>query len=186
MKNIYILLTRSDTIVSRAILFCTGADYTHASLAYDGELNSLSSFARRDPRFALPAGLVRENICDGFYALHGGIPCMLLSLTVSDEAHRRIAERVESMLSVREEYGYSLLGLLTCFSGLPWERQRRYFCSQFVASVLTESGAVTLPKPPSLMHPCDFLDLPGARCLYQGPVSGLRWIRNAAPTLMVQ
>ena len=111
MKNIYILLTRSDTIVSRAILFCTGADYTHASLAYDGELNSLSSFARRDPRFALPAGLVRENICEGFYALHDGIPCMLLSLTVSDEAHRRIAERVESMLSVREEYGYSLLGL---------------------------------------------------------------------------
>ena len=113
MKNIYILLTRSDTIVSRAILFCTGADYTHASLAYDGELNCLSSFARRDPRFALPAGLVRENICEGFYALHDGIPCMLLSLTVSDEAHRRIAERVESMLSVREEYGYSLLGLLT-------------------------------------------------------------------------
>ena len=111
MKNIYILLTRSDTIVSRAILFCTGADYTHASLAYDGELNSLSSFARRDPRFALPAGLVRENICEGFYALHDGIPRMLLSLTVSDEAHRRIAERVESMLSVREEYGYSLLGL---------------------------------------------------------------------------
>ena len=89
MKNIYILLTRSDTIVSRAILFCTGADYTHASLAYDGELNSLSSFARRDPRFALPAGLVRENICEGFAALHDGIPGMLLSRTGRDEAHRR-------------------------------------------------------------------------------------------------
>ena len=55
-----------------------------------------------------------------------------------------------------------------------------------MASVLTESGAVALPKPPSLMHPCDFLDLPGTRCLYQGPVSGLRWIRSAAPTLMVR
>ena len=90
------------------------------------------------------------------------------------------------MLAERRRYRYDYAGLISCRLGIRRQKAYAYFCSQFVASVLTESGAVALPKPPSLMHPCDFLDLPGARCLYQGPVSGLRWIRSAAPTLMVQ
>ena len=44
--GIYILLTRSGTLLSGAISLFTGDSYTHVSLAFDPELRSLCSFAR--------------------------------------------------------------------------------------------------------------------------------------------
>ena len=39
MKTIYILLTRSGTLLSKLVYAATGANYTHASMAFDAELN---------------------------------------------------------------------------------------------------------------------------------------------------
>ena len=39
MKTIYILLTRSGTLLSKLVYAVTGASYTHASMAFDEELN---------------------------------------------------------------------------------------------------------------------------------------------------
>ena len=41
MKTIYILLTRSGTLLSKLVYAATGASYTHASMAFDEELNCL-------------------------------------------------------------------------------------------------------------------------------------------------
>ena len=41
MKTIYILLTRSGTLLSKLVYAVTGASYTHASMAFDEELNSV-------------------------------------------------------------------------------------------------------------------------------------------------
>ena len=41
MKTIYILLTRSGTLLSKLVYAVTGASYTHASMAFDEELNCL-------------------------------------------------------------------------------------------------------------------------------------------------
>ncbi len=38
MKTIYILLTRSGTLLSNLVYAVTGANYTHASLAFDEDL----------------------------------------------------------------------------------------------------------------------------------------------------
>lgn len=38
MKEIYILLTKSDTLFSKAIYRITRAEYTHASISLDREL----------------------------------------------------------------------------------------------------------------------------------------------------
>ena len=35
MKTIYILLTRSGTLLSKLVYAVTGASYTHASMAFD-------------------------------------------------------------------------------------------------------------------------------------------------------
>ena len=43
MKTIYILLTRSTTILSRLVHFVTEDTYTHAALAFDEELKTLYS-----------------------------------------------------------------------------------------------------------------------------------------------
>lgn len=48
MKTIYILLTRSGTLLSKLVYAVTGASYTHASMAFDEELNCLYSSTRKN------------------------------------------------------------------------------------------------------------------------------------------
>ena len=68
MPTIYILLTNTRTAFSRLIGWSTGETYTHVAIALDRELRKVYSFARRNPRFLLPAGLVREDVRAGVYA----------------------------------------------------------------------------------------------------------------------
>ena len=61
-RTIYILLTRSGTWFSRLIHLATADSYTHASIGLDGPIGPFYSFARKYSHFALPAGLVEEQI----------------------------------------------------------------------------------------------------------------------------
>ena len=175
MKSIFILLTRSHTLLSRLIGGLTGDPYTHVSIAFDKGLTVLYSFARRWASLPLPAGLVCERLDAGYYGRHGKIPCALLELQVSDEVHARAQERLEHMLSDARAYKYSILGLAMCKLNRPYRRQRYYFCSQFVGELLVFSGALTLPKPSCLMRPTDY-DLLGKQvvCRYRGALDLLR------------
>ena len=60
-KTVYILLTRSETWFSRLIHLATDDRYTHASIGLDGPFGRFYSFARKQERFALPAGLETEG-----------------------------------------------------------------------------------------------------------------------------
>ena len=173
MKNVYILLTRSSSLLSRLICLFTGDKYTHASIAFDEDLHAMYSFARRHASFPLPAGLVEEHINTGFYRRQGDIPCTVLSLCVSDREYYLLKDTVHAMLCRRNEYRYSILGLLLCSLSIPRESEHAYFCSQFVAFLLLKTCSLTLPKPPSLMHPQDFLSMDALDCLYEGGLYGL-------------
>ena len=96
-SRIYLLLTRSGTRLSGAISFFTGDSYTHVSLAFDPELRSLCSFARRNHAFPLPAGLVQESLDGGYFCRHSEMPCALYALPVSRGAYRRARQKVEKM-----------------------------------------------------------------------------------------
>lgn len=173
MKNIYILLTRSQTILSRLVHLSTGDAYTHASIAWDDELTTLCSFARRHSSLPLPAGLVHEELCGGYYDLHRYMPCALLRLSVADETHRLLRERIEEMFTDAARYRYSVAGLLCCRAGRELERDGRCFCSQFVAGMLEKCGAAALDKPASLMRPEDLLHLPGIQIVHTGRLCDL-------------
>ena len=56
MKTIYILLTRSGTLLSNLVYTVTGANYTHASLAFDEDLHCLYSSTRKNGYTMFPAG----------------------------------------------------------------------------------------------------------------------------------
>ncbi len=173
MKSLYILLTRSGSLPSRLIGLFTGEPFTHASIAFDRELTVLYSFARKYSAIPLPAGLMEEHIDRGFYRRQGDIPCALLRMDVSDKIYSRAKTLVYNMFQRREDYTYSVFGLFLCHLRIALDFRNRYFCSQFVGTVLAESGALKLPKPASLMHPFDFCSLGGLEVLYLGGLEGL-------------
>lgn len=173
-KKKYILLTRTKTMVSRTIHLATGDSFTHVSVAFDGELESLCSFGRLKPFFPLPAGLVRESLDGGYFRRHQDVDCMLCAIAVSDAAYKAARDKAAAMLRHREDYLYSIRGLALCRLGIEESRPGHYFCSQFVSELLESTGEVMLPKPASLMRPQDVAELPGLRCLYRGEISGLQ------------
>ena len=173
MKSIYLLLTRSSSIPSRLIGVFTNEPFTHVSIAFDRELTSMYSFSRKYPALPLPAGLTEEHIDRGFYRKQNNIPCALLRMDVPDKIHARAETLVYNMFQHRDDYAYSLLGLLLCRLRIPFNIPNRYFCSQFVSTVLADSGALNLPKPASLMHPFDFCSLDSLQILYLGSLDGL-------------
>lgn len=167
LRNIYLLLSRPNSFISRLIAFFTHAEYSHISMAYDNELHSLCSFARKY-YFPLPGGLVTEN--------ENGVPrkslrnakCVILSASVSENMFEAFRSRIDNMLFNRKQYHYFLRGLFFCCLGIETYRKNHYFCSQFVAEMLNCAGARGIPKPPSLMKPLDFLKMPGLHCVYNG------------------
>lgn len=167
--TIYILLTRSGTWFSRLIRLATQDSYTHASIGLDGPAGPFYSFARKYEHLALPAGLVEEQVTPRRRA----VPCCLYALTVDEAVYRRLQRRLDTMYSQREEYHYNLLGTLACYFNLSLQRRHHYFCSQFVAGLLEDSGAVELPKPPTLLRPADFCRLDGLRPVHRGFLEGI-------------
>ena len=174
-RTIYILLTRSGTWFSRLIHLATQDSYTHASIGLDGPGGPFYSFARKYRRLALPAGLVEEQVT----IYRRAVPCCLYELRVSEETYLRLRHQLCTMYARREEYHYSVLGVLACWFNLPLQRRHHYFCSQFVAGLLEGCGAVELPKPPTLLRPSELAQLKDLRPVHQGPLEGiLTW--NAA------
>lgn len=171
MKYVYILLTRSSTLMSRLVHLLTGAHYTHASLALSLSDTLFYSFGRKKWTRPLPAGFVKEPLTDGFYRAHPNTECLLLALPVHDDAYALIARRISNMENISEIYRYNILGVLFCLFGIANTRKRHYFCSQFVGDVLERSSATVLPKPSSLMHPMDYTDIANIEIVYTGNIA---------------
>ena len=173
MKTIYILLTRSGTLLSNLVYRLTGARYTHASLAFDEDLSCLYSSTRKNGYTMFPAGPSREYLDRGVFRLRPDVPCALYALEVSEEAYTRARRRADRMMAHGNLYRFNVLGLILCGLHIRWQRRRHYFCSQFVSEVLEKSGAMELPKDSTLMHPNDYSALTDLRCVYEGQLSGL-------------
>lgn len=168
-RTIYILLTRSGTCFSRLIRLATQDDYTHASIGMDGPSGPFYSFARKYEHLLLPAGLVEETVT----TRRSAIPCCLYTLTVTEDIYFHLRCRLNSMYAQRETYHYNLLGTLACWLQLPLRRRNHYFCSQFVAAVLEECGALNLPKSPGLLRPADFCQVGDLHPVHQGLLAGI-------------
>lgn len=168
MKSVYILLTRSHTLLSHSVSWLTGDEWTHVSLALDSRLKHMYSFARKNPHFPLPAGFVREDPRAGYFGAHGHIPCMLLRLRVEDEVYGDICRRLERMRAQADQLRYSLLGLMLCRLDFAHRRETHFFCSQFVGRLLEETGALRLPKDASLMRPNDYAQMDGLEIVFMG------------------
>lgn len=169
MKTIYILLTRSGTLLSKLVYSVTGANYTHASLAFDEDLSCLYSSTRKNGYTMFPAGPSREYLDRGVFRLRPEVPCALYALEVSEEAYIRARRRANHMMAHGKLYRFNVLGLVLCAMHIRWRRRRHYFCSQFVGEVLEKSGALELPKHSTLQ------DL---HCVYEGRLSGLPQRQN--------
>lgn len=177
MKIIYILLTKSDTYMSKIIKLATDDKYTHASISFEETLQPLYSFSRLQLT-PLPAGLHNEPFDSGFFKKYPYLPCALYSLEVEDHVYDSAKAAVENMMTSASLYRYNVMGLIFCRLNIPINRKYHYFCSEFVSEILKNSKALNLPKEPSLMRPADYMNIDGLTCLYEGSLDELIQMRS--------
>lgn len=168
LKTIYILLTYSGTVLSRVINVYTREPYSHVSVSLDRNLNELYSFGRLNPKNPLFAGFVREDIENGTYARFPNTKCALYALEITDDQFYDLLIQIENFKMNSKKYRYNFLGLIGAMFNFPIEREKSYFCSQFVSSVLNNSGVRLIDKPNGLTEPKDFRVCEDLNLIYEG------------------
>lgn len=173
MKTIYILLTRTQSILSRTVRLVTMDTYTHAAIAFDQDLHVLYSSARWDGKNMFPCGPCREYLHKGFYARHK-TPCAVYELQVEDAVYERAKAEVAGIIDNQKQYHFNIIGLMLCRLRIPFRRKTYFFCSQFVGEILRRSGALELPRDPCLIRPNDLARLPQLQFRWQGYTNQLK------------
>lgn len=167
-KTIYILLTYTGSLLSKVIKKYIKCDYTHVSLSLDIDLTELCSFGRLRPTNPFFAGFVKEDIKNGTYAYFTNTKCCLYSIDVDIEQHNRLKEWIHRFRLEKDKYSYNLIGFLGVIINRPIYRRYSYFCSQFVAYILEQSGIKLFDKHPALVTPYDFQTNPRLNKIYEG------------------
>lgn len=166
---VYIMLVRTNTVLSKLIHKIKNDAYTHASIALDKDLDKLYSFGRRKVYNPFYGCFVEEKIDDGLYKIYNTSPCKVLEIEVTQEQYNKANEVINNF---REgNYKYNYIGLV--YNLINKETiNNRFLCSEFVYHVLKESHIVDLNIPRNLVRPIDLLNLK-SRVVYQGHIRHL-------------
>lgn len=167
-QYVYIIVSRTDTVLGRMIRKSLGVPFNHCSIATDQSLSCFYSIGRKGIYNPLRAGFVEESKDAGFFKIHSNAQIAVLRVAVTEEQLHALEESLAEFQAKAAQINYSLLGLVYCYFGISTKRENKYFCSQFVAELLQSAGIELLHKPPTLTRPHDFLQLSEAESIYTG------------------
>jgi hypothetical protein len=169
-KYIYLILSRTGTLLSRVIGIFTEGRYTHASISFDSKFNRLYSFGRTNPNNPFSGGFAEENLFDGVYRKFTYSQCLIYKIKITDIQYEILKDTVTSFCTKKREYRYNFLGLFGVILNKPIKRQNYYFCSQFVSELLIKSSVYITHKIPELTKPEDLLQITNKELVYEGSI----------------
>lgn len=182
--RLYILLSNTYSLITRAIGLYTGEPYNHVSIGFDRNLNELFSFGRLQPKNPFIGGFVQEYVDSGTFAYFSETRCALYRLSVTEAEWLAVRESVRAFERQRERYSFNLIGFAGVAAGYPIDRQYAYFCSQFVSTVLEQGGVRLFGKPCGLVTPADFQRSDRVTLVYEGKLAEYRGSLAGNPVAM--
>ena len=166
-KRIYIVLTRTNTILSRLIAIIKNDEYTHASISLNKNLDVMYSFGRKNKYNPFIGRFVKENINEGVFGLQKSLNGLVLELEVTFEQYNKINDLLNEFIANSNSYKYNYFGLIYSLLNIEACKSDRFLCSEFVYYILNECDAINLNKSRNLIRPQDFLELNG-KVLFKG------------------
>lgn len=165
MKDIYIVLTYTGTLLSRIIKTFTGNEFAHVSIALDIELKNMYSFGRLNPYNPFIGGFVHEYIDDGTFKRFKNTVSKVYALPIEDEKYEKLKKIISDIQDHRKDYTFNILGLFAAGIHIRLKYKKSFYCAEFVKYVLDKSRIQTdLPEP---IKPEDFKEL-NANVIYAG------------------
>lgn len=169
-NKVYLLLTDTGTIFTRMIKLYTKKPYNHASIVFDENFIEVYSFGRKRPRNPFIGGFVNEDVRQGLFK---NARCAIYSFSATDQQVSKMKTFIKEIEMEKHLYRYNLIGLITFILNKPYERERAYFCSEFVAQVLNEGGISQFQKPISLVSPNDLRNMKNFQLEFEGELADL-------------
>ena len=133
---IYVVLSQTQTRVGGAIRKLARIRYNHAAIAFDSELKQLYSFARRQYKNPLDAGLVREH--PEWYSLRrfDRVDVRIYKIPVTRQQYLKGKSRILEIRHDADGYLYNLFSVLFFPFLKGFETYKAYSCAEFVAHML--------------------------------------------------
>ena len=149
VRTIEVMLSRDRTTFSWMTYFLDGGGLTHASIAFDEDPEYYYSFTFKGFKREYKASLQKRPREMKRY-----------KLAVTEEQYQALKRIIEGMENEKSRYAYSKLDVSLCVLKLPNAnpQEDRYFCSEFVAMALDESGSVKMSKEYSAYTPNDIAE----------------------------
>lgn len=161
MKHVYVVLSKTGTMLSRMISKITGDWYTHASFSLDDDLNTMYSFGRLRAYNPLIGGFVKESTAFGTMRRFCNADALVMRVEVSDEKYCEIQKYIYSMYADRKKYKYNYWGLFLS----KWKikvhalKSKRFYCSEFVNHLLEYFGIIKQGEFGKVVRPMELLKL---------------------------
>lgn len=175
MKEIYIILSHSGTLLSKMVKLYTRTKYSHVSIALDKNINVMYSFGRLKAYNPFWGGFVQESSSFGTYKRFKNAIACVYALQVTDEQYRQIQINIKYFKEYGALYRFNMLGLISVIFNINLHRDRCFYCAEFVKYLIEKSG--TSSNLPCVIKPEDFTKLPNIRVICEGR---LRDITNRA------
>ena len=168
MRNLYIVLSRTSSILSRIITRATGDRFSHVSLSLDDNINEMYSFGRIYAYTPLIGGFVRESLKFGTMKRFRTAEVVILRVPITNEKWEEIENFIETMYRERKKYHYSFRGAYKAWHGIPFHRENYFYCSEFVRFLLEKFSLIDKDEYGDVVRPYDFLKLRRGEKVYQG------------------
>jgi len=166
MKEIYIVLTYTGTMLARIIKQFTGNEFAHVSIALDKDLEYMYSFGRLNPYNPFIGGFVHEHIDYGTFKRFSNTTSRIYALQIEEEKYEKLKKLIFKIQDTRKEYTFNILGLFAAGIHIRLKYRKSFYCAEFVKYVLDKSKINN--NLPETIKPEDFKELKNAKVIYNG------------------
>lgn len=172
-ESLYVFFSNTGTLLSRIISNVTDDKYVHVSISFDNSFTQMYSFGRIFPSNPLIGGFVQENIYKGVFKNFEDSICLVYKIDITKEQKDNILRQISRFQESKTIYRYNFIGLLALKFNKQLNRDKHYFCSEFVSEILINSGVFTTDKSPQMIAPMDLIDIPNKSLFYEGYIHDL-------------
>lgn len=142
-KRISIIFTRLEGRFGTLVYWLTDRRYTHASLRLNDMGEEYYSFNFKGMCVEKPKFFKSKRIMSS----------IVYQIDIPSDVYDQLQEQLLFHLERKSTYKYSSVGVALCLMRIPHHFDNEFFCSQFVAKLLSEAGVIEMKRPVSICHP---------------------------------
>lgn len=156
MKNLYIIISKTNTKVAKTIRMVGKQNYSHVSISLEDDFSHIYAFGRPQHNAFLLGGLVEESLDRYTLRKDLPIPVKILKFEINDYQYWWIKNRINKMLG-NPEYMYNLYSVITYPITKGIYVKNTFTCVEFAVYIMQHLGYLT--EKPSCKYKPDELSL---------------------------